>query len=478
MKKIAALLAAVCLTASLCPAFAASASDFTDVSQSDWYYDAVSYAVENSLFSGTTATTFSPNAPLSRGMFVTVIGNLCGASGHSSGTAKITEAINLRSKPSTDSAIVKVLNLGDSVSVYGLEDGWYSVSASGSAGYIRSDLISPLCGPFADISAGAYYSKYVLWAYERGIVSGTASDKFSPEKNVTRQELCGMLYKLAKVRSLTIKQTLSRAVFADESSIASYFLDAVYALQQGGVVSGRSGGLFCPKDGASRAEAAAMLKSFIVNTGAASASYDYSGAVPESSAVPDSYFDDACFIGHSLVQGMQTTFSLPQADFYAVNGISASAILNYSDFTLPDGGTGTLADALSQKTYGKVYVMLGVNELSSSQYERQKFYDSMAAIIDLIKEKEPAAKVYVISLTPVTKTQSDSGSPINLDNIKAYDDMLQQLSREKSAGYLDFFSLFADADGCMPPDGAASDGIHPAVGQYPIMKQYIKTHTY
>jgi hypothetical protein len=56
--------------------------------------------------------------------------------------------------------------------------------------------------------------------------------------------------------------------------------------------------------------------------------------------------------------------------------------------------------------------------------------------------------------------------------------MLQQLSREKSAGYLDFFSLFADADGCMPPDGSASDGIHPAVGQYPIMKQYIKTHTY
>ena len=45
--------------------------------------------------------------------------------------------------------------------------------------------------------------------------------------------------------------------------------------------------------------------------------------VPESAAVNDSYFDDACFIGHSLVVGMSDYFRLPNADFYAVNGISA-----------------------------------------------------------------------------------------------------------------------------------------------------------
>lgn len=221
-----------------------------------------------------------------------------------------------------------------------------------------------------------------------------------------------------------------------------------------------------------------MLQKFILNTGAApAADYSYYGTVPESAAVSDSYFNDACFIGHSLVVGMKTYFNLLNADYYAANGMYAGTILDCKNFGLPDGGAGTLADALSQKSYGKAYIMLGVNELSGADYDRQNFYSSMSAILSLVRQKLPKAKIYLISLTPVTKTESEGSRTYNRENILAYNEILQKLSREKGAGYLDFFTLFADAEGYMPPNGAAPDGIHPVQAQYAVMKDYIKTHT-
>jgi len=122
-------------------------------------------------------------------------------------------------------------------------------------------------------------------------------------------------------------------------------------------------------------------------------------------------------------------------------------------------------------------VMLGVNELSGAETDRQNFYADMARLLSLIRQTQPGARLYLISLTPVTKAESDSSAVFNRDNIVAYNGVLQQLSRDKGAGYLDFFTLFADGDGYMPPDGAASDGIHPVQAQYAVMKDYLKTHT-
>ena len=478
MKKLAAFLLSLCILAAPCLA-AASAADFSDVKPGDWYYGAVDFAASNALFSGTSATAFSPDSPMTRGMFVTVIGKYSGAAGYAVGSAGIKEAINLRAGPGTNYAVVTTLRAGDTAAVYSLENGWYSAAASGASGYIRADLISVSCGPFRDVAAGDYYARYVNWAYAGGIVSGTSETTFEPERNVSREELCAILYKLAQKRGLALPESVPQTAFSDEASISPAFVAAVYAMQRAGVAAGRDDGTFAPLASASRAETAAMLEKFIQGTGARpAAAVDFSVPLPESAAVSDAYFSGACFIGHSIVQGMQTTFGLSDADFYAVNGSSAAGMLTYDKFTLPNGGAGKLETALSQKTYGKVYVMLGVNELSSSDYKRNNFASAMGSILSLVREKQPGAKIYVISLTPVTKTQSDSGSSINLSNIRVYDGMLQSLCRERSAGYVDFFTLFADADGYMPPEGAAPDGIHPVVGQYAVMKQYLKTHTY
>ena len=78
-KQISIMLAALLLTASLTiPASTKSVSDFTDVSPKAWYYGAVEYAANAGLFSGTSATQFSPNSTMTRGMFITVLGRLHG----------------------------------------------------------------------------------------------------------------------------------------------------------------------------------------------------------------------------------------------------------------------------------------------------------------------------------------------------------------------------------------------------------------
>ena len=71
---LAASAAALVLTTASMPTYAA-AERFTDVKPGAWYYTAVDYAVSEKLFSGTSSNTFSPNTPMTRAMFVRVLGN-------------------------------------------------------------------------------------------------------------------------------------------------------------------------------------------------------------------------------------------------------------------------------------------------------------------------------------------------------------------------------------------------------------------
>lgn len=479
MKKIISVFLTICLLCGMCGAFAASAGDFADVSGSAWYYGSVDYCVSNGLFSGSGNGKFSPDVSMTRGMFVTVLGRYAGVSGQSGVTAKIDDSINMRSGPGLENSVVVLLRPGDTVTVSGIVDGWYSVGFAGKSGYIRQDLITPISGQFTDVKADSYYAGYVNWAYSAGIVSGTGGTTFSPDRAISRQEICAILYRYAGIKNLTLSPAAARVEFADGGSIAAGFTEAVYAMQEAGIISGRGANMFYPRETASRAEVSSILMRFIENIKLApKPDYSFSGTVPQSQAVSESYFDDACFIGHSIVVGMRSYFDLLNADYFAENGISAKRLLEYDGFELPSGNTGTIANAMAERSYGKVYIMLGANELGGSAYDSQIFYDSMCSLIELIKTAQPGASVYIISITPVTQALSESSGNFTLSNIVSFNQRLQQVSVEKGAGYLDFFTLFADEDGYMPPDGAAGDGLHPVQSQYQIMRDYLMTHTY
>lgn len=81
----------LCIILALSSIAGASEKTFMDVSTTDWYYSAVEYVVTKELFSGTSSTTFSPNAPMTRGMFVTVLGRQAGINASSYSGSDFTD---------------------------------------------------------------------------------------------------------------------------------------------------------------------------------------------------------------------------------------------------------------------------------------------------------------------------------------------------------------------------------------------------
>ncbi|MEA4924277.1 MAG: S-layer homology domain-containing protein [Syntrophomonadaceae bacterium] len=183
--------------------YTAPAEKYPDIAN-HWARESIDYAVGRGLFSGTTATTFSPDTATDRGMLVTVLGRLAGA-----------------------------------------------------------DVSAYQTSSFTDVAAGKFYLPYVEWAYKQGIVSGIGNGKFDPEGSVTREEIALILQNYAKTTGYTLPVTRAAITFADHSSIGSTYASAVKAMQQAGIMTGGSGNQFNPKAGATRAEVSAMLHHYI-----------------------------------------------------------------------------------------------------------------------------------------------------------------------------------------------------------------------
>ena len=180
---------------------------FTDVVDASWYYAAVKYAYEHKLFGGTSATEFSPEATMTRGMAATIL--------------------------------------------YSLE-GSPAVSAK---------------SPFADVTDGQWYAKAVTWAEENGIVGGIDSESFAPEAGVTREQLAAILYRYAQYKkySVSVGEDTNILSYDDAEQISSYAVPAIQWACGSGLMTGRTQTALAPVGTVTRAEVAVMLQRFCEN---------------------------------------------------------------------------------------------------------------------------------------------------------------------------------------------------------------------
>lgn len=170
---------------------------FTDVGSEAYYYDAVLWAVQNSVTSGTSATTFSPNDPCTRGQIVTFLWRAAGSPKPSSTNGPFTDV--KAGAYYYDAVLWAVEN--------GITSGTSATTFSPDAACTRGQTVtflwraagSPKAAssshPFADVKAGAYYYDAVLWAVEKGITSGTSATTFAPDSTVTRGQTVTFLYR-------------------------------------------------------------------------------------------------------------------------------------------------------------------------------------------------------------------------------------------------------------------------------------------
>lgn len=113
---------------------------------------------------------------------------------------------------------------------------------------------------FSDVSASASYSNAVSWIAEQGIMSGYGGGTFGAENPVTREQLAAIFWRYAGSPAAE-----SKAGFADENQIASYAQTAVDWAKGQGVINGKPGNLFAPKDTLTRAQTAAILYRYMTN---------------------------------------------------------------------------------------------------------------------------------------------------------------------------------------------------------------------
>ena len=254
---------------------------FSDV-KNGWYIEQVAFAYSHDLFAGTSSTSFSPNAYMTRGMFITVLGRFAGNGQWDdleswNGCLGVTNgsSVNIRAQTNTsDTSVIlgHTSAAGQHVHVLSIVptglDGatWYRVSTGTVTGYMRATsnsssggkLLYVYDGSFTDLPAGAYYTGYAQWAYMYGLASGVSSTSFGASQYIRRQDICVMLYAyLTKYLGKSISS--SAGTFTDDASISSYARTAVYAMKNIGVVNGYTDGSFRPNGCATRAEVAAMF---------------------------------------------------------------------------------------------------------------------------------------------------------------------------------------------------------------------------
>ena len=171
-----------------------ASNPFTDVYESDYYYDAVLWAVANGVTNGTTATTFSPNAPVTRAQMVTFLWRAYGSPKATGSNPFADVSADAWYYDAVLWAVANGVTVGTSATTFSPDA---PVTRSQAVTFQWRAAGSPALsgGSFADVAAGAYYANAVTWAVAGGITNGTGGNKFSPEVTVTRAQAVTFLWR-------------------------------------------------------------------------------------------------------------------------------------------------------------------------------------------------------------------------------------------------------------------------------------------
>jgi len=202
--------------------------------------------------------------------------------------------------------------------------------------------------------------------------------------------------------------------------------------------------------------------------------YDYSGSVPEGPPVDETFFQDAVFIGNSCSEGIKHYSIIEDTAVLASKGITVDNIFSDPTIKDEDGINRTIMEVLSENDYGKIYIMLGMNELGWA-YDNI-FIEHYSALLDKIREMEPTADIYVQSILPVSAERSMQGDDFNNQRIGLYNSLIKKMCQGKKVFYVDVRESVMDENGCLCED-ASTDGIHLNKTYYLKWYDYIKTHT-
>ena len=182
--------------------FAEAPLPFPDVTEGDWFYDAVRYAYETGLMDGVGDSLFAPNSETTRAQLVTIL-------------------YRLEGEP----------------------------EVSGTSG-------------FTDVEADTWYTDAVAWAAANGIVNGVSETEFAPGKDITREQLATILFRYAEAKGYDVSARADLSAYTDADQIQSYAAESVAWAVAEGLIQGFEDNTLRPAGNATRAQIATILMRF------------------------------------------------------------------------------------------------------------------------------------------------------------------------------------------------------------------------
>lgn len=183
--------------------FASNPANFRDVS-GHWAEDSIAFCAARGIFQGVGDDCFAPNAPMNRAMFATVLYRLAG-----------------------------------------------SPAVSGADG-------------FSDIADGSWYADAVLWGQSTGIINGYGDGLFGPDDPVTREQMCVLIVRWLDYMSYELPAVEDARAFNDAEQFSAWAREPIAYAQVTGLINGMPGGVFAPRNNATRAENSAVFQRMIL----------------------------------------------------------------------------------------------------------------------------------------------------------------------------------------------------------------------
>ena len=190
--------------------------------------------------------------------------------------------------------------------------------------------------------------------------------------------------------------------------------------------------------------------------------------------VSDDYFDDAVFIGDSRVVSLYEYSDWKEATYYCSSGMTLGGVFKEPTGRWKDGNWKVnIADALQQKQYKKVYIMLGINDMGVGDLDY--FMNHYTDMVNQIHEWQPDAIIYIMSIMNVSAERNAQGDYINNEAIRVRNERLKELDNGRDTFYLDINSVVCDENGCLNAE-YTFDGVHLYAQFVPLWTDYLKTH--
>ena len=198
MKKLTSLILALMMCVGMLVSVAApiSAAKFTDVADGQWYTEAVNWAVNRGVTTGTSETTFSPDMTCDRAQAVTFIWRALGSPEPSTTVHPFSD---VKSSDYFYKPVIWALENG-------VTTGTTATTFAPTMKCSRSQIVTFLwramgavevsaTNPFSDVAAGDWFANAVLWAVAKNVTTGTSATTFSPDMACSRGQIVTFLYR-------------------------------------------------------------------------------------------------------------------------------------------------------------------------------------------------------------------------------------------------------------------------------------------